>query len=114
MASDQPERDPDAPVFDGPPLSLEEELAAADLVPLVAVDPEPADGTNVEIVVPLGETTTDGEPTGTVRMRVQERGAGETRSCGTGACAVAVALRRPIRTRQPVPFSETNPGRLVA
>ncbi|WP_413450550.1 diaminopimelate epimerase [Georgenia phoenicis] len=70
----------------------EEELAGADLGPLVAVDPEPADGTNVEIVVPLGETTTDGEPTGTVRMRVQERGAGETRSCGTGACAVAVAL----------------------
>lgn len=28
-----------------------------------------------------------------VRMRVWERGAGETRACGTGACAVAVAAR---------------------
>jgi diaminopimelate epimerase len=32
---------------------------------------------------------------GAVRLRVYERGAGETRSCGTGACAaVAVARRR--------------------
>jgi diaminopimelate epimerase len=27
-----------------------------------------------------------------VAMRVHERGVGETRSCGTGACAVAVAV----------------------
>ena len=30
---------------------------------------------------------------GRVRMRVHERGVGETRSCGTGACAVALAVR---------------------
>jgi diaminopimelate epimerase len=29
-----------------------------------------------------------------VRMRVWERGAGETRSCGTGACASAAVLHR--------------------
>ncbi|WP_324653201.1 diaminopimelate epimerase [Georgenia sp. H159] len=68
------------------------ELDGLDLGPQVAVDPPPVEGTNVELVVPLGETTTDGEVVGTVRMRVQERGVGETRSCGTGACAVAVAL----------------------
>ena len=69
-----------------------EELAAADLGPLVETDPVAAHGTNVELAVPLGDTTVDGEPAGVVRMRVQERGVGETRSCGTGTCAVAVAL----------------------
>lgn len=69
-----------------------EELAAADLGPLVETDPVAPHGTNVELAVPLGDTTIDGEPAGVVRMRVQERGVGETRSCGTGTCAVAVAL----------------------
>lgn len=47
-------------------------------------DPEvyPA-GVNVEFVVRRGD--------GHVAMRVHERGSGETRSCGTGACAVMVA-----------------------
>jgi diaminopimelate epimerase len=40
-------------------------------------------GVNVEFVVRRGEHH--------VAMRVHERGSGETRSCGTGACAVAVA-----------------------
>ena len=35
----------------------------------------------------------DGERRGVVRMRVHERGSGETRSCGTGAVAVALAVR---------------------
>jgi diaminopimelate epimerase len=41
------------------------------------------DGVNVEFVVRRGAHH--------VAMRVHERGSGETRSCGTGACAVAVA-----------------------
>lgn len=47
-------------------------------------DPEffPA-GVNVEVVTPLVD--------GSVRMRVHERGAGETRSCGTGTVAAAVS-----------------------
>lgn len=40
-------------------------------------------GVNVEFVVRRGP--------GHVAMRVHERGSGETRSCGTGACAVMVA-----------------------
>jgi diaminopimelate epimerase len=41
-------------------------------------------GVNVEFAVP-------GEP-GRVRLRVHERGVGETRSCGTGTVAVAAAV----------------------
>jgi diaminopimelate epimerase len=40
-------------------------------------------GVNVELVVR--------RPGGVLAMRVHERGSGETRSCGTGACAVAAA-----------------------
>lgn len=40
-------------------------------------------GVNIEFVVRRGDHH--------VAMRVHERGSGETRSCGTGACAVAVA-----------------------
>ena len=43
-------------------------------------------GVNVEFVVRRGERH--------VAMRVHERGSGETRSCGTGACAVMVAAAR--------------------
>jgi diaminopimelate epimerase len=49
-----------------------------------AHDPETyPDGVNVEFVVRRGERH--------VALRVHERGSGETRSCGTGACAVMVA-----------------------
>lgn len=71
-----------------------DELAAADLARTPEVSPAPLHGTNVELVVPLGEETDDdGVLVGRVRMRVHERGVGETRSCGTGACAAALAVR---------------------
>ena len=59
----------------------------ADAGPLLAPpEHDPAiypHGVNVEFVVRRGERH--------VGMRVHERGSGETRSCGTGACAVMVA-----------------------
>lgn len=75
-------------------LSRPAELDALDLSRTPAVDPAPPHGTNVELVVPLGEEATpDGGTVGRVRMRVHERGVGETQSCGTGACAAALAVR---------------------
>jgi len=72
------------------------ELEQADLSTAPEVDPVPPHGTNVELVVPLlgVDVTGDSHPDiGDVRMRVHERGSGETRSCGTGACAAALAVR---------------------
>ena len=59
------------------------DLDGVDLTRAPVVRPEPAHGTNVELVRPMGP--------GHVAMRVHERGVGETRSCGTGACAAAIA-----------------------
>jgi diaminopimelate epimerase len=71
----------------------DDELDGADLTRAPVVTPVPANGTNVELVVPLGELHLDGSLVGRVRMRVHERGVGETRSCGTGAVAAAMAVR---------------------
>lgn len=65
------------------------------------------DGVNVEFVADRGPRH--------VAMRVHERGSGETRSCGTGACAVAVATARrdgadPAVTGTPVTYTVDLPG----
>ncbi|MGB8652186.1 MAG: diaminopimelate epimerase [Mycobacteriales bacterium] len=54
----------------------------ASVAALGTLDPDRRD-LNVEYVEDLGPTH--------LRMRVHERGVGETRSCGTGACAAVVA-----------------------
>ena len=59
---------------------------------------------NVEFVKVLGEHE--------ARVRVWERGVGETRACGTGATATAVALVRTGQCRSPVTV-ELPGGRLV-
>lgn len=66
------------------PVGSEAELAALDLTRPPDVSPALPDGQNVEFVVRLGPRH--------LRMRVHERGVGETRSCGTGLCAAAVAV----------------------
>lgn len=72
-------------------LASEEELESADLTYIPVVDPEPIDGANVEFVVAAEPLVKDG--VGHIRMRVHERGSGETLSCGTGAVAAALATR---------------------
>jgi len=62
-------------------------LAAADLSRPPAVEPDPPAGTNVELVVPVPDARAH------LRMRVYERGVGETRSCGTGTAAAVLAAR---------------------
>ncbi len=75
-------------------LSDLDELTALDLSGPPVVDPEPSAGTNVELLVTLDpEQGVDDEVVGRLAMRVHERGVGETRSCGTGACAAALAAR---------------------
>lgn len=72
-------------------LASDDELDAADLSYIPILDPEPADGANIEFVVPMDPLVKDG--IGRIRMRVHERGSGETLSCGTGAVAAALATR---------------------
>ncbi len=72
-------------------LADDDELDALDLSEAPVISPEPPDGANVEFVVP-GEPLIAGG-VGCIRMRVHERGSGETLSCGTGAAAAALATR---------------------
>ncbi|WP_370120927.1 diaminopimelate epimerase [Streptacidiphilus sp. MAP12-33] len=79
-------------------------LHAAPEVTPAAVYPE---GVNVEFVVDRGPRH--------VAMRVHERGSGETRSCGTGTCAVLVATARrdgvdPALTGESVTYTVDVPG----
>lgn len=72
-------------------LADDDELDGLDLAYQPILDPVPEAGANVEFVVPAEPLVEDG--VGRVRMRVHERGSGETLSCGTGAVASALAVR---------------------
>ena len=63
------------------------------------------EGVNIEFVVHRAPQH--------VAMRVHERGSGETRSCGTGACAVAVAAAIVDQTARPVSYRVDVPGGTV-
>ncbi len=65
------------------PIDTPEQLAALDLTRPPVIQPALPNGQNVEFVVRRGPRW--------LQMRVHERGVGETRSCGTGICAAAVA-----------------------
>ncbi|MFT2817708.1 diaminopimelate epimerase [Leifsonia sp. A12D58] len=72
-------------------LADDDELDSLDLTFIPQLDPELPAGANVEFVVPGDPLVVDG--VGHIRMRVHERGSGETLSCGTGAVAAALATR---------------------
>lgn len=60
------------------------------------------EGVNVEFVVRRGPAH--------IAMRVHERGSGETRSCGTGACAAAVAAMVADDAQRPASYRVDVPG----
>jgi diaminopimelate epimerase len=74
-------------------VSNADELASINFTDIPEVSPLPPHGTNVEVVVPLPAQSTAEGSVGHIAMRVHERGVGETQSCGTGACAAALAVR---------------------
>ena len=92
-------------------LASEDELDSADLTYIPQLDPEPADGANVEFVVPADPMVKNG--VGYIRMRVHERGSGETLSCGTGAAAAALAVRHWAGAGAPNQWSVQVPGGTV-
>jgi diaminopimelate epimerase len=68
---------------------------------LGALDPARKD-LNVEYVEDVGPAH--------IRMRVHERGVGETRSCGTGACAAVVATALRLGSPRGTPYVVDVPG----
>jgi len=92
-------------------LASEEELESADLTFIPQLDPEAPDGANVEFVLPADPMVKDG--VGYIRMRVHERGSGETLSCGTGAAAAALATRHWAGAGAPNQWKVQVPGGVV-
>ncbi|WP_076261045.1 diaminopimelate epimerase [Intrasporangium flavum] len=78
------------------------ELDQLDLTATPEVHPEQPDGVNVEFVKAVGP--------GHIAMRVHERGVGETRSCGTGAAAAALATRFWSGVEDDSPWTVDVPG----
>jgi diaminopimelate epimerase len=89
-------------------LANKEELNNLDLHSAPRLDPAPAEGANVEFVVPQDPMIANG--VGYVDMRVFERGSGETLSCGTGIVAAALATRHWAGQGAPNQWQVTVPG----
>lgn len=84
------------------------ELEGLDLTARPQLHPEPARGANIEFVVPSDPLVREG--VGSIRMRVFERGVGETLSCGTGVAAAALAVRHWAGQAAPDRWSVEVPG----
>jgi diaminopimelate epimerase len=72
------------------------------IAPVVTPAQDYPEGVNVEFVEFVGDRE--------VKMRVFERGVGETRSCGTGTCAVALAASIHQGSKLPATWSISPPG----
>ena len=79
-----------------------EEVGSLETAPVVSPQSSYPEGVNVEFV----QLLTNNE----ARMRVHERGSGETRSCGTGTCAVALAATLHTRGKLPSRWTIYPPG----
>lgn len=89
-------------------LADDDELESLDLGYQPLLHPELPDGANIEFVVPADPLVRDG--VGSIRMRVFERGVGETLSCGTGVAAAALAVRHWAGEAAPDRWSVDVPG----
>ncbi|CAG7597955.1 diaminopimelate epimerase [Leucobacter soli] len=89
-------------------LADDAKLDGLDLTEAPGLDPAPEHGANVEFVVPEDPLLKDG--VARIRMRVHERGSGETLSCGTGAAAAALAFRHWGGEGMPSSWSVEVPG----
>jgi diaminopimelate epimerase len=89
-------------------LASDEELAGLELEYVPELEPTLPSGANIEFVVPGEPLVREG--IGHVRMRVFERGVGETLSCGTGVAATALAVRYWAGDRAPNRWRVEVPG----
>ena len=79
-----------------------DEVGSLETAPVVTPASSYPEGVNVEFVEIL--------PNQEARMRVHERGSGETRSCGTGTCAVALAATMHTGGKLPARWTIYPPG----
>ena len=78
------------------------DIGSLDIAPIVRPRDSYPEGVNVEFAKIMHGNE--------IAMRVFERGSGETRSCGTGTCAVALAATLHTKAKLPATWIITPPG----